>query len=386
MPDYYFLQKDGIDYKFELDKSDLDKVILCACAKEEDDYIEEWVEHHLSIGFDKILIADNNDESGRLEPILAKYIEDGKVQIFNLCGVNRVQLSFYKLIANTRNYAWCAFFDIDEFLEISLKYTSIKDILNETAENCLLVNWLMYGANGKLYKKEGLVQDRFKYPVFPIQTLKENFFFKPILRRESPSCYFTSSHEPVFEQRGTYNIGGYHTETDGIYQVSYPSRYKKLWIKHYYTKSMEEFQRKIRRGWPDGNNPEVLNNVNHFYELDTNYIPSLYRYNDHVFNHSDQYCGEEDIREALNGYDVIFLKDKWKNPFSILHFAGNVMCKSVNHIFCVLDTMEEHLYLTLFELAIITGNKLVAISKEDDCWDIYTRYGHLGSTYYMYTL
>lgn len=383
MPDYYILQKDGIDYQFELDKSDLDKVILCACAKEEDDYIEEWVEHHLSIGFDKILIADNNDESGRLEPILSKYIEEGKVQIFDFCGVKRLQLDFYHLIANTKNYSWCAFFDIDEFLEISLKYASIKDILNETSENCILVNWLMYGPNGELYKKEGRVQDRFKLPVLPIQTLKENLFFKPILRRDSPSCGFSSSHEPIFNQKGTYNIGGYYTETGDVFQTSYPSRYKKLWLKHYYTKSMEEFQNKINRGWPDGNNQEVLSDINHYYLLDNDSVEPLYRYNDHIFNHAKS---NEDsiIIENLKNYDVIFIADKYHSAFNFLHFLGGLMCKCSNHIFCVQDKMEEHLFLTFFELAARTGNKLVAVSKDEDCWDIYTRFGKLGGTYYIY--
>ena len=37
------------------------KAVICAIAKFEYNYIYEWVEYHLNLGFDKIVIYDNND-------------------------------------------------------------------------------------------------------------------------------------------------------------------------------------------------------------------------------------------------------------------------------------------------------------------------------------
>lgn len=42
----------------------MDKLILCAIAKCENKYIMEWIGYHFRLGFDKIVIYDNNDENG----------------------------------------------------------------------------------------------------------------------------------------------------------------------------------------------------------------------------------------------------------------------------------------------------------------------------------
>ena len=52
---------------------DKDKYLVLTCAKNEDKYLVEFVEHYLKLGFDKVIIADNNDEP-TIEPILENYI------------------------------------------------------------------------------------------------------------------------------------------------------------------------------------------------------------------------------------------------------------------------------------------------------------------------
>ena len=34
---------------------------IVAIAKNEEPYLKEWVEYHFALGFDKIIICDNND-------------------------------------------------------------------------------------------------------------------------------------------------------------------------------------------------------------------------------------------------------------------------------------------------------------------------------------
>lgn len=44
--------------------SDLKTAVVCI-ARLEANYINEWVNHYLGLGFDKVIIADNNhDEDG----------------------------------------------------------------------------------------------------------------------------------------------------------------------------------------------------------------------------------------------------------------------------------------------------------------------------------
>jgi hypothetical protein len=37
------------------------KSLLCAIAKNEERYINEWVNYHYNLGFDKIVVYNNND-------------------------------------------------------------------------------------------------------------------------------------------------------------------------------------------------------------------------------------------------------------------------------------------------------------------------------------
>ena len=57
------------------------KVYIITSAKFEECYIEEWVQYHLNIGFDKIIINDNNPKNYPYNPkdILKKYIDNGQV-------------------------------------------------------------------------------------------------------------------------------------------------------------------------------------------------------------------------------------------------------------------------------------------------------------------
>ena len=34
---------------------------LIAIAKNEEPYLKEWIEYHANLGFDKIIVCDNND-------------------------------------------------------------------------------------------------------------------------------------------------------------------------------------------------------------------------------------------------------------------------------------------------------------------------------------
>ena len=56
-------------------------VYIITSAKFEECYIEEWVQYHLNIGFDKIIINDNNPKDYPYNPtdILKKYIDNGQV-------------------------------------------------------------------------------------------------------------------------------------------------------------------------------------------------------------------------------------------------------------------------------------------------------------------
>ena len=61
MEETYFFENSSNGISFPKDPSDKDKYVVMTCAKNEEEYIIEWLEHYFSLGFDKVFIADNND-------------------------------------------------------------------------------------------------------------------------------------------------------------------------------------------------------------------------------------------------------------------------------------------------------------------------------------
>ena len=96
------------------------EVVVCAMAKNEHKYINEWVEHYINLGVDKIYIYDNDDIN---KPFIRDFISSkflDKCVIKNIRGQQRPKLQhdiytgFY--IKYGKTFDWCLFCDIDEFL------------------------------------------------------------------------------------------------------------------------------------------------------------------------------------------------------------------------------------------------------------------------------
>ena len=124
----YHFQTNEIDRYFHKDPNDADKYLVCTCARGENDYITEFVDHYLKLGFDKVIICDNNDDNS-IESVLASYIDNGTVEIFDCRGFKSFQVQFYSMFAHEGNYKWCGYFDADEFLELGI-HDNIKQFLD----------------------------------------------------------------------------------------------------------------------------------------------------------------------------------------------------------------------------------------------------------------
>ena len=64
------------------------KFAVCAIIKNENLYLREWVEHYIKLGFDKIILYDNNEKNGELpQLVIQDYIDAGIVNIYNYRGI-----------------------------------------------------------------------------------------------------------------------------------------------------------------------------------------------------------------------------------------------------------------------------------------------------------
>ena len=99
-------------------KEDL-KVIICAMARCENAYINDWCKYHLDLGFDEIYLYDNDEvDSPYIGDAIQADLKD-RIHIINIRGMREqgLQFTIYKqfYFENQDKFDWCAFIDIDEF-------------------------------------------------------------------------------------------------------------------------------------------------------------------------------------------------------------------------------------------------------------------------------
>ena len=113
------------------------KVTICAIAKNEERYIEDWLKYHYELGFDNITIYDNNiperkgelrafiDNSTKLTPNMIAATE-----VIDATGKSGYQKPAYNEYYKRGGFDWCVFIDIDEFITL-VKWNNIKDMVND---------------------------------------------------------------------------------------------------------------------------------------------------------------------------------------------------------------------------------------------------------------
>ena len=230
------------------------KVALCCIGRLENQYAVEYVEYYKSIGFDKIFIYDNNhDVEEHFEDVLQSYIDDGFVTVIDYRNKEAAQLSAYNDCYSKygNEYDWIAFFDFDEFLTL-VKDKDIKSYLSHfEGFQGVKINWMIYTDNN-LIKSDGRgVLERFTTPMdydkcvtykFP-----ENNHTKSIICGGIEGLKWNSTPHNVNGIKYADSIG--NETNDSPFQ---PYNYEYAYIKHFTTKTIEEFiNGKYKKGTAD---------------------------------------------------------------------------------------------------------------------------------------
>lgn len=125
------------------------RIALVTIARDEDNYIDEWVDYNLLIGFDDIFIYQNGGWKCNLKKKYPNvHLLDG--DIFDLTKVG--QDNFYNHFKDTygKEYDWVAFIDVDEFLNIvDESYDhNIKLFLNDYSDkDSVSIYWKLFGTS-----------------------------------------------------------------------------------------------------------------------------------------------------------------------------------------------------------------------------------------------
>ena len=209
------------------------KTAICTILKNEHQYLDEWIRHHLDIGFDEIyLYEDFGSKSHSI--ITDKYLNVHLIQLSEIFDEIKhlrddkqtaLYIYFYQNYKNVFDYT--AFIDIDEFIMFEDGY-SLQALLNDYQEyNGIFLFWKMYNANGIIDNPKSDLLTTYT-------TISEDdrhdigWKYKSIVNMNRDS-YFISCHEIA---------GGITTD---LSSSKYDITYSKAWINHYFTKSWEEW-------------------------------------------------------------------------------------------------------------------------------------------------
>lgn len=221
------------------------KVALCAIVKDADEFIAEWVNYNLALGFEHIYLYDNSDDF-----VLEAWARNMNKQGHRLMVTHQPgkvqQIASYnncvKYIArNRQDITFAAFFDADEFLNMK-KHVHVADLIKEHCPtNCtaLTFNWHLFGA--KHAEKASIplpLTKRFQYYVLdPRRHVKSVARIDAYKGFSTPHCVVVK-YGDIFDTNGSSNKCPFHH--DGPTDIAV--------LHHYYEKSLTEFNRRCVRG------------------------------------------------------------------------------------------------------------------------------------------
>ena len=300
------------------------KVALICTAKDEDNYIDEWIDYHFKLGIDDIFIYENqwnyNGKFKEYDSVHKIYLEHNTPQ---LVSFNHFVKKFYS------QFDFGIFLDCDEYICLK-KDNNIEAFLNNYKNDYGVgISTIIFGDNGitfdnKNYSCINRFTRRCKNPIREIKTIL-NFN----ICKDEP--IFNCPHS-IIQQNKILNANKTHF-INGPFNAPVEEEISSIQINHYITKTFDEFKNKlIKRGWPDTPNrkyteddiEKIKGEFHNFYkgdsyennEIEDSIVKDLYnkKYKIKVIQYDNRFPNEitllaKEINEkycSINGYDYSF--------------------------------------------------------------------------------
>lgn len=219
------------------------KTAISTCIKNEQAYLDEWINHHLDLGFDHIYLYEDFGSKPH-NSITDKY---NKVTLLPMKVVmneenhieGRQMKSVKHSLRTLKEYDWVAFIDADEFIILEEGLT-LDSFLNRYENyDGIYLSWRMFGACGHVKKPNGSVRESYPTPELKVdftQILGKHWLHKSFYNmKRNPKA------KNIHSVANGINLDGGAEGKIGIYHTA--------WIDHYFTKSWEEWcDRIFKRG------------------------------------------------------------------------------------------------------------------------------------------
>lgn len=237
---------------------------VCAIAREEARYLDEWLAYHLLKGVQHFYLRydPKSQDYPRAMEILGKWEGLGMVTV-EYEDTRGKQGSYYRNVTCEKiqhEAQWCAYIDLDEFMwTADDKTNNLPALLQHYGPlvDAINLDWVFFGSNGQQDYEEGLMVERFPNHQglgYSLQT--EVWEIKTILQFNPLVCEKLKEF-PSFSAHGVLMLKEPLRRLDGNLQVSESVGTGREAIRdfglpyfalcHYNPKSMGEYLQKLSR-------------------------------------------------------------------------------------------------------------------------------------------
>ncbi len=246
---YYFNHKNKYKYK----------LVIMAIFKNEEDYIEEWLQHHINQGIEHFYLYCNDPNINKYK--MFKNYKD-KITLINWIdkinnGIKTIQKQAYTDCIQKYNneFEYIMMLDIDEFIININKNEKVIDFINSLGNNteALKVQRFNFDSNGHKTKPRGKVMDNYKNK----EEICSSYKTIANINYINKDLFFYGVHDfnlinkgKIYNKYLNYNETGFPNgcTKDSINEIP-------LIINHYYSKSIEEEQLRKKLWEHGGVNP-----------------------------------------------------------------------------------------------------------------------------------
>ncbi len=217
------------------------KVAICAIIRDENLYLEEWLNHYRKLGVDYFFIYDNDSSIPVSNFLFENQIASQDIQVIKWSDHERSsqQRAYLACCQANQSFDYIGFFDLDEFY-YSKTMKIKKDLIylhRKYGEfSGFAIYWRMYGSKNPFFQTRRGINEYQYY--FESDVIKSFLNPKDVI-------IFPDPHKAIingsyFDERGKTII-----KPSGLHSS------KMCWIKHTWTRSIVEFEEKIKRGSGD---------------------------------------------------------------------------------------------------------------------------------------
>jgi hypothetical protein len=223
------------------------KIGICLIIKDENEYVDEWLSHYRKLGVDNFFIYDNNSPT----PVKIES-DDVDVILWDNEEFGSQNKAYLDCCLKNKEFDFIGFFDTDEFYmsnTMNIK-EDISNLINKFGDfSGLGIYWRMYGKPKPYFLDRQPIDNYTHY--FNNDHIKS--FIDPKTIDHFPDPHFPTINGKYIDELGrtvVFPIGQHTSET--------------IWLKHIWTRSLPEFESKIKRG--DANKVVRDRTIDEFFE------------------------------------------------------------------------------------------------------------------------